>query len=127
MASYRIKAVSRMTGIRPELMRMWERRYGLFKPQRAGNRYREFDDEDVQLLLYLRQQIEQGRAIGELAAEGRDALLRRMTPPSASPSESDQELHSLVDELLGYVLHLDQNRLEARLAEIAAFASFATF
>ena len=54
MASYRIKAVSRMTGIRPELVRMWERRYGLFKPQRAGNRYREFDDEDVQLLLYLR-------------------------------------------------------------------------
>jgi DNA-binding transcriptional MerR regulator len=52
MASYRIKAVSRMTGIRPELVRMWERRYGLFKPQRAGNRYREFDDEDVQLLLY---------------------------------------------------------------------------
>ena len=127
MASYRIKAVSRMTGIRPELVRMWERRYGLFKPQRAGNRYREFDDEDVQLLLYLRQQIEQGRAIGELAAEGRDALLRRMTPPSASPSESDPAPLSLVDELLGYVLQFDQNRLQARLAEIAAFASFATF
>jgi DNA-binding transcriptional MerR regulator len=130
MASYRIKAVSHMTGVRPELVRMWERRYGLFKPQRAGNRYREFDDEDVQLLLYLRQQIEQGRAIGELAAEGRDALLRRIIPPSVSPSEAGQESHSphsLVDELLDYILQFDQNRLEARLAEIAAFASFTTF
>jgi DNA-binding transcriptional MerR regulator len=127
MASYRIKAVSRMTGIRPELVRMWERRYGLFKPQRAGNRYREFDDEDVQLLLYLRQQIEQGRAIGELAAEGRDTLLRRITSASASPSESSQATPSLIDELLGYVLQFDHNRLEARLAELAAFASFATF
>jgi two-component system copper resistance phosphate regulon response regulator CusR len=39
-----------MLGVRPELLRMWEKRYHLFKPQRAGNRYREFDDEDVQLL-----------------------------------------------------------------------------
>ena len=39
MPSYRMKAVSHMTGIRPELIRMWERHYGLFKPQRAGNRY----------------------------------------------------------------------------------------
>jgi DNA-binding transcriptional MerR regulator len=116
MAAYRIKAVSRMTGIRPELVRMWERRYGLFKPQRAGNRYREFDDEDVQLLLYLRQQIEQGRAIGELAAEGREALLRQITSPSASSSESAQETRSLIDELLSYVLKVDQNRLETRLA-----------
>jgi DNA-binding transcriptional MerR regulator len=127
MAAYRIKAVSRMTGIRPELVRMWERRYGLFKPQRAGNRYREFDDEDVQLLLYLRQQIEQGRAIGELAAEGREALLRQITSPSASPSESAQETRSLIDELLSYVLQFDQNRLETRLAEMVAFTSFATF
>ena len=78
MARYRIKAVSRMLGVRPELLRMWEKRYHLFKPQRAGNRYREFDDEDVQLLRYMCQQIDQGRAIGELAAEGREALLRHM-------------------------------------------------
>ena len=75
MAHYRIKAVSRMLGVRPELLRMWEKRYHLFKPQRADNRYREFDDEDVQLLRYICQQIDQGRAIGELAAEGREALL----------------------------------------------------
>ena len=67
MAYYRIKAVSRMLGVRPELLRMWEKRYHLFTPQRAGNRYREFDDEDVQLLRYICQQIDQGRAIGELA------------------------------------------------------------
>ena len=40
MAHYRIKAVSRMLGVRPELLRMWEKRYHLFKPQRADNRYR---------------------------------------------------------------------------------------
>ena len=47
MGWYRIKAVSHMTGIRPELLRMWERRYRLFTPHRSGNRYREYNDEDV--------------------------------------------------------------------------------
>jgi methanogenic corrinoid protein MtbC1 len=127
MGSYRIKAVSHMTGIRPELLRMWEKRYRLFKPQRAGNRYREFDDEDVQLLLYLRQQIEQGRAIGELAGEGRAALLRRMATSGASPVQGPSgELSALMHELVEYAQHLDKQRLEARLAACGVFYPFTT-
>lgn len=126
MGSYRIKAVSRMTGIRQELLRRWEKRYSLFKPQRAGNRYREFDDEDVQLLLYVRQQIEQGRSIGELAAEGREALLRRLAVSTSSQPPERQDTSSLIDELLGYVQHLDKRRLDTRLAECGMFYPFAT-
>lgn len=126
MGAYRMKAVSHMTGIRPELLRMWEKRYGLFKPQRAGNRYREFDDEDVQLLLYLRQQIEQGRAIGELAGEGRAALLRQMASSAPSQGRRQQELSALSEELLDYVQHFDKQRLEARLAACGVFYPFAT-
>jgi DNA-binding transcriptional MerR regulator len=126
MGRYRMKAVSRLTGVRPELLRMWEKRYPLFKPQRAGNRYREFDDEDVQLLLYIRQQIEQGRSIGELAAEGREALLRRMAPPTAQLSPEQQAYACLIDELLDAIRHLERARLETRLAECAVHYSFAT-
>ena len=125
MRRYRMKAVSRLTGVRPELLRMWERRYRLFKPGRANNRYREFDDEDVQLLLYIRQQIDQGRTIGELAAEGREALLRRLAPAPVVASQAPQEV-VLIEELLQYLQHLDKARLEARLAECAMHCSFAT-
>jgi methanogenic corrinoid protein MtbC1 len=104
---------------------MWERRYHLFKPGRADNRYREFDDEDVQLLLYIRQQIEQGRTIGEIAAEGREALLRHLAPPPAITSQPSQEA-VLIDELLQYLQHLEQARFEARLAACAMHCSFAT-
>jgi DNA-binding transcriptional MerR regulator len=126
MGQYRIKAVSRLTGIQPELLRRWEKRYSLFKPQRADNRYREFDDEDVQLLLYLRQQIEQGRSIGELAAEGRDALLRKMAPTAAPAPQAHPTYAGLIDELLGYVQHLEKARLEARLLECTVHYPFAT-
>jgi DNA-binding transcriptional MerR regulator len=119
-----MKAVSHLTGVRPELLRRWEKRYHLFKPQRAGNRYREFDDEDLQLLLYIRQQIDQGRSIGELAAEGREAILRRLAPAPASPVQ--QSYRGLIDELLGYIQQLDKARLEARLAECVAHSTFTT-
>jgi DNA-binding transcriptional MerR regulator len=125
MRRYRMKAVSRLTGVRPELLRMWERRYRLLKPGRADNRYREFDDEDVQLLLYIRQQIDQGRSIGELAAEGREALLRRLVPPTAAAAQEPQNT-ALIEELLQYLQHLDMKRLETRLAECAMHCSFAT-
>jgi methanogenic corrinoid protein MtbC1 len=105
---------------------MWEKRYRLFKPQRAGNRYREFDDEDVQLLLYLRQQIEQGRAIGELAGEGRTALLRQMASSGSPQGQRQQELSALSKELLAYVQHFDKQQLEARLAACGVFYPFAT-
>src|SRR5215831_15121422 len=126
MAHYRIKAVSRMLGVRPELLRMWEKRYHLFKPQRAGNRYREFDDEDVQLLQYICQQIDQGRAIGELAAEGREALLRQVVT-SDVPAVAVQPDHAiLIDALVDAAQQLDKVRLEAKLAEGAALYSFTT-
>jgi methanogenic corrinoid protein MtbC1 len=126
MGQYRIKAVSRLTGVRPELLRRWEKRYRLFKPQRAGNQYREFDDEDVRLLLYLRQQIDAGRSIGELAAEGRDLLLRKSTPATASAPQEHPDFTCLIDELLGYVQHLEKTRLEVRLLECTAQYPFAT-
>src|SRR5262245_12124514 len=126
MAHSRIKAVSRMLGVRPELLRRWEKRYHLFTPQRAGNRYREFDDEDVQLLRYICQQIDQGRAIGELAAEGREALLRQSAAADAHPPALQPDYAILIEALLEAAQRLDKNRLEAKLAEGAALYSFAT-
>ena len=126
MARYRIKAVSRMLGVRPELLRMWEKRYHLFKPQRAGNRYREFDDEDVQFLRYICQQIDQGRAIGELAAEGREGLLRQMAASDVRPVAVQPDHASLIDILVDAAQQLDKGRLEAKLAEGAALYSFMT-
>jgi MerR family transcriptional regulator, light-induced transcriptional regulator len=126
MAHYRIKAVSRMLGVRPELLRMWEKRYHLFKPQRAGNRYREFDDEDVQLLRYICQQIDQGRAIGELAAEGREALLRQSAASDISHPSVQPDHALLIDALLVAAQQLDKRLLEAKLAESSALYSFTT-
>ncbi|MEJ2231587.1 MAG: MerR family transcriptional regulator [Nitrospirales bacterium] len=74
MPLYRIHRFSKLTGISPHVIRAWERRYGLVKPTRGTNRYRLYTDEDVALFRYLKSQVDQGMAIGELAEIGREKL-----------------------------------------------------
>ncbi|MCE3225227.1 MAG: putative Regulatory protein MerR family, Cobalamin B12-binding, partial [Nitrospira sp.] len=44
---------------------MWERRFGVLKPTRGANRYRNYSDEDVALLRYLKEQLDAGGSIGD--------------------------------------------------------------
>lgn len=74
MPMYRIQRFSKLTGLTPHVIRAWERRYGLVTPIRGDNRYRLYTDDDVVLFRYLKSQVDQGMAIGELSQQGRENL-----------------------------------------------------
>jgi DNA-binding transcriptional MerR regulator len=78
MDTYKIDHVARITGLSKHVIRSWERRFHLLKPERGGNRYRMYSQEDVDLLLYIKSQLEEGFAIGELANLGRESLIEKM-------------------------------------------------
>ncbi|HSG04891.1 MAG TPA: MerR family transcriptional regulator, partial [Nitrospiria bacterium] len=78
MNTFRIKHVSKLTGLSRDVIRMWERRYGFLRPERGSNRYRLYSEEDIALLRYISAQLKEGTAIGELAALGRENLLSRL-------------------------------------------------
>jgi MerR family transcriptional regulator, light-induced transcriptional regulator len=124
MNKHRIHRVAKLTGLSKDVIRVWERRYGLVKPSRSSNRYREYSDEDVALLRFVRAQMEQGSSIGGLATEGRDSLVARMrvaTPPTAE----DQKPHErLLDELMGTLDPLDKSGFERKLNGAVAVIPF---
>ena len=64
---YPIRAVSKQTGISIDTLRAWERRYQVVSPQR-DERGRLFSAADVRRLKLLRAAVDQGHAIGQLAA-----------------------------------------------------------
>ena len=66
---YRINAVSKKTGIPPVTLRAWERRYQILTPRREDNSYRLYSDEDVELIRWLKNQVDAGIAISQAAAE----------------------------------------------------------
>jgi len=68
MKGYRIKTVASATGLSPELLRAWERRYKVVTPTRSTGGYREYSEQDVGKLRLLRDLTGRGFAIGEVAA-----------------------------------------------------------
>ena len=78
MDVYKIDHVAKLTGLSKHVIRSWERRFDLLNPERGGNRYRMYTQKDVDLLSYIKKELEEGFAIGELAKLGRDNLLLQM-------------------------------------------------
>lgn len=64
---YRIGAVSRLTGLSADVVRVWERRYTAISPQRSDGGSRLYSDADIARLRKLRQAVELGHAIGQVA------------------------------------------------------------
>lgn len=124
MNTHRIHRVAKLTGLSKDVVRVWERRYGLVKPLRSANRYREYSDEDVALLRFLKEELDRGQTIGALAIEGRDSLLQRMRASSAPTPQALEPHDHLLDELVEYLDPLEKTRFEQKLNGAVAVIPF---
>ncbi len=57
------KAVIKATGLTPATLRAWERRYGLFKPQRSPGGHRLYSADEINLLKWLVEKQKEGLSI----------------------------------------------------------------
>ena len=67
ISSYKIGAVSRITGIGAETLRAWERRYKTVSPSRTESGDRKYTRDDVAKLLLLKSLVDAGTSIGTIA------------------------------------------------------------
>ena len=63
-----------MTGLSADIIRAWERRYGVVAPARGPRGARLYSTEDIDQLRLLRRAVSTGRAIGDIARLSRKAL-----------------------------------------------------
>lgn len=80
---YRIGAVAKRTGISPECLRAWERRYGLEPAERAG-KTRFYDAAQIERLTVIKALLDQGHPISQVIHLPAEALSRRLAPGRAS-------------------------------------------
>jgi len=64
---FRIGAVARLTGISPDALRAWERRYQVISPQRSPSGTRLYSEQDVARLRLIKRLVDAGQAIGTVA------------------------------------------------------------
>ena len=120
--------ITRLTGLSSVLLRAWERRYDLLRPERGSGGHRLYTEEDLAVLRRVQAMIEDGRSIGEIAALGREALLKTAEPEGASFQEEDDPdaLETATGEVVRAAVALDADRLERTLDAAGARVSFAT-
>jgi DNA-binding transcriptional MerR regulator/methylmalonyl-CoA mutase cobalamin-binding subunit len=69
-----ISVVTRKTGLRPDVIRAWERRYGTINPARTPTNRRLYSDDDVRRLVLLRRALDAGWRISNVAGMNDDEL-----------------------------------------------------
>ena len=124
MNTHRIHRVSKLTGLSKDVIRVWERRFGLLKPTRGANRYRNYSDEDVMMLRYLKEQLDGGASIGELAKLGREELVTRARASAPPAAAVENMFDRLLRELVSTLNPLDRETFEKRLNGAVAVVPF---
>ncbi len=82
--AFPVRTVARMTGLSADLIRAWERRYGVVAPLRGPRGSRLYTAAEVTHLRLLARAVGGGRAIGDVARLDRRALEGLVAPPASA-------------------------------------------
>ena len=117
-----MRVVTQRTGLSPDLLRAWERRYRIVKPRRSAGGQRLYSDEDIERLKTLHRAVLAGHTIGQVATLDRDALARLVEADNAGgsrvdplPDEDSDALARAMEECRSAVMRLDAPALERSL------------
>ncbi len=75
---YEISAVADLTGLSSHVLRVWERRYDVVKPERSESKRRQYTAEDVERLKLLKLLVDSGHTIGSVAGLSTEQLGERV-------------------------------------------------
>ena len=112
----RIGELSRRSGVSPELLRAWERRYGLLEPTRSAGGLRLYSAADLDRVRAMQQHLAEGLAAAEAAALAAEAEPRADQAVAFSPAAAKRDLDA---SLSGF----DEARAHAVLDELLATAT----
>jgi MerR family transcriptional regulator, light-induced transcriptional regulator len=110
----RIGELSKRSGVSPELLRAWERRYGLLEPARTDGGLRLYSAEDVRRVRTMQAHLQSGLSAAEaarLVRSGQGAAAERTDQPALQDAA---ELRAALDVLDAQAAHLVLDRVLGR-------------
>jgi DNA-binding transcriptional MerR regulator len=126
---YNLKAVIQETGLGPETLRAWERRYGLVKPQRSPGGHRIYSQYDIDILKWLVARQKEGLSISRavemwrgLVKDGQDPLQQFHTPLKTLDTGGSM-LDDLRNGWIAACLAFDEQAAERALSQAFAIVA----
>jgi len=120
-----MRVVTRRTGLSPDLLRVWEKRYNVVEPARSESGRRLYSDADIERLQLLHRATLAGRSIGQVAGLSARALAdlvredaeaeaqrareggRAPLPAALAPAADDAPAHTFLNECFQAIEQLD--------------------
>lgn len=96
MASYSIKELENLSGIKAHTIRIWEKRYSLIVPSRTETNIRYYCDKDLKRLLNVAILNRQGIRISEIAKLSDEELSERVVNMASDSGDAAQNIEQLV-------------------------------
>jgi len=119
---FRIGELARRAGVAPELLRAWERRYGLLEPARTQGGFRLYSAEDERRVAAMVANLARGYSAAEAAQ-----LTLAAGPESEAPAEAPvSDLGPDADELRAALDDFDDGRANRALDRLLAAFSLDT-
>ncbi len=116
----RIGELSRRTGVSAELLRAWERRYGLLHPTRTGGGFRLYSPADERRVSLMRSHLQHGMSAAEAAR------LTLTEADGATRDEDEPVLQRRAHELRQALDDLDEGAAQSTLDSVLAEVSTET-
>jgi DNA-binding transcriptional MerR regulator len=130
---FNLKAVVQQTGLKPDTLRAWERRYGLPTPERSEGGHRLYSRRDIDIIKWLIARQQEGLSISravdlwqQLEASGRDPLRAPMPIGAPTPVRVPQAMGETIVELRESWIDACL-RYDERLAEQILTQAFALY
>jgi DNA-binding transcriptional MerR regulator/methylmalonyl-CoA mutase cobalamin-binding subunit len=131
---FNLKVVVQQTGLKPDTLRAWERRYGLPSPERSSGGHRLYSERDIDTVKWLMARQREGLSISravelwkQIEADGRDPLESPLptatsAAPTVPPRPVGKTLVQMREDWIAACLAYDEQRSEQVLAQ--AFALY---
>ncbi len=120
---YTIREAAHRAGVTPEVLRAWERRYGVVVPQRTASGYRLYDDGSIARLRAMRRLIDQGWTASSAAQHLISLPTDGETTDHAAP-QPDATATELAQQFVDAAADMHPAGVEAALDEMLSRASF---
>jgi methanogenic corrinoid protein MtbC1 len=105
---YNIKDLESLSGIQAHTIRIWEKRYGILKPERSDNNFRHYDDDDLKYFLKLAFLNKNGIKISKLAAMSREQINQQVLDLQKPLNDHTNQIDALVMAMTSF----DEDKIE---------------
>ncbi|PLX22678.1 MAG: helix-turn-helix-type transcriptional regulator [Marinilabiliales bacterium] len=96
MASYSIKELENLSGIKAHTIRIWEKRYGIIKPARTDTNIRFYCDDDLKRLLNIAILNRHGMRISDISKLSDPEMSEKVINVSSDSSNAESSIENLI-------------------------------